>query len=139
MSVEYTTDNPLPTPERYLDYKGFWEGIDNNKLTLQKCGDCGAWGHTPTPMCPECHSVKREWAELSGKGIVYSWVTYHESPHPSFKAPYSVVLVELEEGMRMVSNLVDVKPEEIEMGMKVAVTFDKISDEVTLPKFKKAG
>jgi len=88
-------------------------------------------------MCPQCNSVEKEWAAVSGKGIVYSWVTYHESPHPAFKAPYSVVLVELEEGMRLVSNLVDVPHDEIEFGMKVEVTFDKITDDITLPKFKK--
>ncbi len=74
---------------------------------------------------------------VSGKGIVYSWVTYHESPHPAFKAPYSVVLVELEEGMRIVSNLVDVTPDEIEIGMEVSVVFDAVTEEMTLPKFKK--
>jgi uncharacterized OB-fold protein len=76
---------------------------------------------------------------VSGKGVVYSWVTYNESPHPAFKVPYSVVLVELEEGMRIVSNLVDVNPDEIKIGMPVEVTFDKITEEVTLPKFKKTG
>ncbi len=137
MSVEYNKENPMPVPTRYFDYEGYWKGIDENKLTLQKCGDCGAWCHQPQPMCPDCHSIERKWEEVSGKGTVYSWVTYHESQEPSFKAPYSVVLVELDEGMRLISNLVDVKPDEIEIGMKVEVVFDKIMDEITLPKFKK--
>jgi len=89
-------------------------------------------------MCPKCHSLEKEWAAVSGKGRVYSWVTYHESPHPAFKVPYSVVLVELEEGPRIVSNLVDVRPEEIEIGMPVEVTFETIAEGVVLPKFKKA-
>ena len=122
---------------RYLDYEGFWKGIDDKQLALQKCGECGAWCHLPQPMCPQCHSLERQWVPVSGKGVVYSWVTYHESPYPAFKAPYSVVLVELEEGMRIVSNLVDVAPDEIEIGMEVSVVFDAVTEELTLPKFKK--
>jgi len=138
MSVEYNKGESIPVPRKYLDFEGFWQGADQGNLVLQKCVDCGAWCHTPKPMCPNCHSVEKEWVPVSGKGVVYSWVTYQESPHPAFKAPYSVVLVELEEGMRIVSNLVDVKPDDIKIGMAVEVTFDKITDEVTLPKFKRA-
>jgi len=139
MSVEYNKGESIPVPRKYLDFEGFWTGADQGKLVLQKCADCGEWRHIPKPMCPKCHSVEKEWVPVSGKGVVYSWVTYHESPHPAFKTPYSVVLVELEEGMRIVSNLVDVTPDEIEIGMPVEVTFDKITEEVALPKFKKTG
>ena len=137
MSVEYSKDESIPAPIRYIDYEGFWKGVDDHKLMLQKCGACDTWCHLPQPMCPECQSLDRKWEAVSGKGTVYSWVTHRESNHPAFKAPYSVVLVELEEGMRIISNLVDVKPEDIRIGMKVTVTFDKITDGFTLPKFKK--
>jgi uncharacterized OB-fold protein len=70
---------------------------------------------------------------------VYSWVTYQESPHPGFKAPYSVVLLEMEEGVRLVSNMVDIKPEEISIGMPVEVVFEDIAEGLTLPKFRKVG
>ena len=90
-------------------------------------------------MCPKCRSLEKEWSPSSGKGTIHSWVTYQEAPHPGFKAPYSVVLVELEEGVRLVSNLVDVKPEEITMGMPVEVVFDQVTEEMVLPKFRKAG
>jgi uncharacterized OB-fold protein len=90
-------------------------------------------------MCPRCRSLEREWSPATGKGTVYSWVTYREAPHPGFKAPYSVVLVELEEGVRLVSNLVDVGPEEIAIGMPVEVVFDQVNEETFLPKFRKAG
>jgi hypothetical protein len=75
-------------------------------------------------MCPKCRSLEIEWVPSSGKGKVYSWVTYRQSPHPGFKAPYSVVLVELEEGVRMVSSLTDYPPEKIHIGMPVQVTFE---------------
>jgi uncharacterized OB-fold protein len=138
MSVEYNKGETIPVPRKYLDFEGFWTGADQGKLVLQKCSDCGEWCHIPKPMCPNCHSVEKEWVPVSGKGTVYSWVTYNESPHPAFKVPYSVVLVELSEGMRIISNLVDVDPDEIEIGMPVEVTFDEITEGVTLPKFKKA-
>ena len=77
--------------------------------------------------------------KCSGKGTVYSWVTYRESPHPAFRAPYSVVLVEMEEGVRLVSNMVDARPEEISIGMPVEVVFDDVAEGLTLPKFRKAG
>jgi uncharacterized OB-fold protein len=82
--------------------------------------------------------MEQEWVTSSGKGTVHSWVTYSESPHPAFKAPYSVVLVELEEGVRLVSNMVDAKPDEIYIGMPVEVVFDDVAEDFTLPKFKKA-
>ncbi len=138
MSAEYYTGEPIPAPRKYLDFQGFWQGADEGKLILQRCGSCGTWCHIPQPMCPKCHSVEKTWAPVSGKGKVYSWVTYYESPHPGFKAPYAVVLVELEEGMRIVSNLVDVQPKDIKMGMPVEVTFEKIAENFVLPKFKKA-
>jgi uncharacterized OB-fold protein len=138
MSVEYNKGETIPVPRKYFDFEGFWQGVDQGKLVLQKCSDCGEWCHIPKPMCPNCHSVEKEWVPVSGKGTVYSWVTYNESPHPAFKVPYSVVLVELSEGMRIISNLVDVDPDEIEIGMPVEVTFDEITEGVTLPKFKKA-
>jgi len=74
-------------------------------------------------MCPKCRSLKYEWAPSSGKVKVYSWVTYRQSPHPGFKAPYTVVLEELDEGVRVVSSLTDYPPEKFRVGMPVQVTF----------------
>lgn len=139
MSVEYNKEHPIPVPTLHPDNQGFWEGVQRQELVLQRCKGCGTWSHPPRPMCPKCRSLEREWSPASGKGTVYSWVTYREAPHPGFKAPYSVVLVELEEGVRLVSNLVDVGPEEIAIGMPVEVVFNQIHDETFLPKFRKAG
>ena len=126
-----------PVPTKYLDYMGFWEGLDEEKLNIQKCGSCGTFCHPPQPICPDCRTIDRTWEAVSGKGRVYSWVTYQDSPHPGFKAPYTVVLVELDEGVRMVSRMVDVNPDDIETGMTVRVTFQKVTDEMVLPLFKK--
>ena len=139
MSVAYDKEHPIPAPTLHPDNEGFWEGVKRKELVFQRCKACGSWVHPPRPMCPRCRSVQKEWSPSSGRGTVYSWVTYAEAPHPGFRAPYSVVLVELEEGVRLVSNLVDVKPEEISIGMPVEVVFDQVNGEIVLPKFRKAG
>ena len=139
MSVQYDLEHPIPVPPMIWENIGFWEGVKEHKLVFQRCRDCGTWVHPPRPTCPKCHSFEKEWAPSSGRGIVHSWVTYRESPHPGFKAPYSVVLVELEEGMRLISNMVDVGPEDVTIGMSVEVTFDDVAEGLTLPKFRKVG
>ena len=139
MSVQYNKEHPVPTPPLIWENMGFWEGIKEHKLVFQRCKECGTWAHPPRPACPKCHSFEKEWAPSKGKGTVYSWVTYLESPDPAFKAPYSVVLVELDEGVRLISNMVDAKPEEISIGMPVEVVIDDIADDLTLPKFRKVG
>ena len=139
MSMKYDKEQAFPVPVNAFDNMGFWEGVQENKLVFEKCKSCGVWIHPPRPMCPKCHSIEKEWAPSTGKGTVYSFVTYRESPHPAFKAPYSVVLVEMEEGVRLVSNMVDIEPEEISIGMPVELVFDKIDDDITLPKFRKVG
>jgi len=123
-------------PVGYDNAAPFWEGVKRHELVLQRCKDCGKFLHLPRPMCPKCRSLETEWVPSSGKGHIYSWVTYRKSPHPAFQAPYSVVLVELEEGVRLVSNMTDCTPEEIHIGMPVEVVFEDLAEDLTLPKFK---
>jgi len=87
MGMEYNKGESIPVPRKYLDFEGFWEGVDQGKLVLQKCADCGEWCHIPKPMCPNCHSIEKEWVPVSGKGVVYSWVTYHEPPTRPSRPP----------------------------------------------------
>lgn len=139
MSMKDDAKHHIPMPPMLWDNMGFWEGIKGHELVFQKCKQCDAWAHPPRPMCPRCRSLEKEWSPSTGKGIICSWVTYRQSLHPGFKVPYSVVLVELEEGVRVVSNMVDVKPEEIYIGMPVEVVFEDVAEDLTLPKFKKVG
>jgi uncharacterized OB-fold protein len=139
MSMVYDTEHPVPMPPIIWDNMGYWEGINRHELVFQRCKECGTWRHPPRPVCPKCRSFEKDWAPSTGKGTVYSCVTYQESPHPGFKAPYSVVLVEMEEGVRLVSNMVDIKSEEISIGMPVEVVFEDIAEGLTLPKFRKVG
>ena len=139
MSVQYDKEHPIPAPTVHPDNEQFWEGVQRQELVLQRCKECGKWLHPPRPMCPKCRSLETEWIPSTGKGTIHSWVVYRESPHPGLKVPYAVVLVELEEGVRLVSNLVDVQLEAVTIGMPVEVVFDRVNGEIVLPKFRKAG
>jgi len=139
MSVQYSSEEPVPAPPLVWENAGFWEGAKSHQLLFQRCKECGTWVHPPRPACPKCRSFEKEWSPSSGKGVVHSFVTYRESPHPAFKAPYSVVLVEMEEGVRLISNMVDTAPDDISIGMTVEVVFDDIAEGLTLPKFRKVG
>ncbi len=139
MVMEYIPGIPLLRPHVDLDNQGFWEAVKQHKLVFQRCKDCGLLVHRPRPMCPRCNSMEREWVPSTGKGVVYSWVNfvYANAAYPGIKVPYTVVVVEMAEGVRMISNLYDVKPEEVYVGLPVEVVLDDIADDLTLPKFRR--
>jgi len=110
------------------------------ELRFQRCGDCAAWRHVPREMCAECGSSKWDWVRSSGKGTIFTWTTAAVPLHPAFKGatPYAAVVVEMEEGVRVVSEVVDCAPEDLAVDMPVEVVFEEVTPEVTLPKFKRA-
>jgi len=118
----------------------YWEGAKRHELLLQKCQECGHYRYPPGETCPSCLSDRLEWVKVSGRGSVYTWTVFHQAYHPAYKdgIPYAVVAVELEEGPRMVTNLVNCRIEDIKMGMPVEVVFDDVTEEVSLPKFRPA-
>jgi uncharacterized protein len=120
-------------------HQGFWDGVKNRKLVFQRCKECSTWVHPQRPTCPKCRSLEKEWVPSSGKGAVHSWVVYRDAPHPGFIAPHVVVRVELEEGVRIISNVAEVELDGIYIGMPVEVVFENVTEELALPKFKKAG
>jgi len=126
-----------PFIPRFSPYgKPFWEAAKRRELVIQKCNDCGNKNYPPTLYCPNCLSSNLEWVKVSGKGKIYSYTIVYEYPPPSFKTPYIIALVELEEGVRMLSNIVDCNPEDVKIDMPVEVTFEDITKSFTLPKFK---
>ena len=133
-----TYNKPLPTPS--LESKPYWEFCKQHELRIQRCKNCGRYRHYPQLMCPHCHSLEVEWVKTSGKGKVYSWAVSHQAFHPGFAqdVPYATITIELEEGVRMVSRMVDTKPEELEIGMPVEVVFEDVTEEITLPMFKRS-
>lgn len=130
---------PLPGPT--LESKEFWEGCKRHELLIQRCRDCGSYRHYPRLLCPKCNSENTEWVKVSGKGQVYTWAVAVQPFHPGFAedVPYAMVIVELEEGVRLMTNIMDSRPEDLYIGMPVKVVFDDVTEEVTLPKFKRAG
>lgn len=139
MTIQYNPDVEIPEPPDVGENQGFWNAVKNGNLAFQRCKECNTWVHPPRPACPSCRSLEKEWASSSGKGTIHSWVIYREAPHPSFLTPYAVALVEMEEGVRIISNLVDVELNEIQIGMLVEVVFDNVTEDLALPKFRKVG
>ena len=131
------TDLPLPEPTE--DAAPFWEFCRNHDLRVQRCTHCRQLRHPPQPMCPGCGAMEHDWAPVSGRGGVYSFVVSWQAVHSALhgRTPFATVLVRLEEGPLLVSNLVDCLPEAIAIGMPVAVVFDDVTEAVSLPKFRR--
>jgi uncharacterized OB-fold protein len=125
---------PAVTPE----LREFFDGARAGRLMVQKCAGCGVLRFPAYELCSKCNSTKSSWVPVSGRGAVFSFNIMHQVYHPGFAAevPYAVVVVELEEGCKFVSNLIGVKPHEIKCGMPVEVIFERLSDEVSIPKFR---
>lgn len=131
------TARPLPASDP--DSGPFWEGCRRHELLLQKCRACESTRFPPARLCAECGSEESEWIEASGRGRIYSWiVVVHPVPREVYadEVPYVVALVELDEGVRIPTNIVGCEPHEVTADMPVMVTFDDVSDDVTLPKFR---
>jgi uncharacterized OB-fold protein len=128
-----------PRPVENYDTAFFWQGVREHKLLIQRCASCGNLRHPPGPMCPHCRSLKWDTVESTGRGKVHSFVIIYHPPIPPFEYPNPVGLVELEEGTRLVSQLVDVTPENIHMDMAVEVVFRDVESGLTLPLFRPAG
>jgi hypothetical protein len=129
---------PLPQPDEWS--KGFWDACNAGRLEMQRCKSCKRFRFYPRPLCPRCRSLEWEYAPVSGRGTIYSWIVVHPPVMPAFqdRVPLAVVLVELDEDpeLRLVGNLVDCPLERIEFGMPVAVTFEKVAEDVTLPQWR---
>ncbi len=129
---------PLPVLEGLT--ADFYGWCRKGELRFQKCGGCGSWRHVPREMCPECGSTEWEWQKSSGTGRVFTWTVAARPLHPAFAdaAPYAPVVVEMDEGVRVLSELVDCAPADLAIDMPVEVVFDEVTPEITLPKFRKA-
>jgi uncharacterized OB-fold protein len=127
-----------PVPEVNPWAKPFWEAAREKKLIIQKCPDCNKHIFYPRLLCPHCFSENLEWVAASGKGTIYSYtVVMNNSPSAFINdVPYVVALIKLNEGVQMLSNIVECDPEEVTCDMPVEVTFEKLNEEFTLPKFR---
>jgi len=117
----------------------FYDWCKKGDLHFQKCASCGTLRHIPREICAECNSFEWQWVRSSGRGTVYTWVVVNRALHPAFvhDAPYADVVVEMEEGVRLLSTVLDCPPEELEIGMPVEVSYDAVTEDITLPRFKR--
>ncbi|MDP6977805.1 MAG: OB-fold domain-containing protein [Myxococcota bacterium] len=134
------SDYTLPLPELDGLHGEFFAHCKNHALHFQRCDDCQTFRHVPREMCPECGSWNWSWQPSSGRGKVFTWTVVARPMHPAFvdACPYAPVVVEMEEGVRLLSEVVDVAPADLEIDMAVEVQFDDVTSDVTLPKFKRA-
>ena len=125
-----------PAPGISDDTRFFWDGVREGRLLIQRCSGCGRLRHPPGPVCPHCHSFEWDTVQSSGRGTVYSFVVMHYPEVPPFEHPNPIGLIELEEGTRLVAQLVGLKPEEVRIGQPVQVEFNCVDGELVLPQFR---
>jgi hypothetical protein len=133
-------ERPRPLPLLDADNAPFWEAAARHELCAQRCPDCGRWRWPPRPMCPYCGSLAVVWQPLTGRGTIYSYTIITHPTHPFWtrRVPYLVVLVELEEGIRLIGNLLDWQDgQPVEIGTPVTVTWETV-DDITLPQFQRS-
>jgi len=132
------TGAPKPLPPITPEMAPFWEAARRHQLVVQRCRGCGAHRFPARDVCSRCLGREAEWTRVSGRGVIFSYAVMHQVYHPAFAAevPYAVVVVALEEGARLISNVLDCPVSALRIGMPVEVAFDEVAPEVTLPKFR---
>jgi uncharacterized OB-fold protein len=135
MSETYTK----PLPQADGESAEFYEGARRHELMLMRCKECRAWRLPSRPRCPDCWSTETAWEKASGRGTLYSFGIMHQK-FAGFAddVPYNYAVVELEEGPRIVSNIVDVANEELRVDMPVVAYFDDVAEDTTLVRFTPA-
>jgi uncharacterized OB-fold protein len=129
-----------PLPQVSPEMAPFFEAARRHALVVQRCTGCGALRFPARSICSTCLSREATWLPVSGRGTVFSFAIMHQAVHPGFAAetPYAVVVIQLDEGPRLLSNLVDCRTADVRIGQAVEVVFDDVTPEVTLPKFRRA-
>lgn len=116
------TNRPLPHPSPLT--QPFWDATKEGKLKLQRCTRCGEYVWTPQMICRHCLADALEWTEVSGEGEVYSFVVMHRAAIEAFEAPYTIAVITLKEGPRILSDVIGIDPSEVKIGMPVKVDFE---------------
>ncbi len=128
----------MPPPMADADTRPFWDAVAEHRLCVQRCGECERLRHPPSPLCPACHSDRHEWFELSGRGEIYTYTVVHRPVAPDQQVPFIIVAIALEgaDGLRLVSNLVDADPSQVQIGLAVEVAWEDLGPELALPRFR---
>ena len=136
--MEFDMNKPVPETQPWSEK--FWEGTKQGKLLIQFCKDCKSYIFYPRKFCPECWSGNLDWKQASGKAKIYTFSTAYSMVEPKFmdELPYTIAYVDLEEGLRMMTRIVDCKPEDLSFDMDVEVLFHERNG-YFLPYFRPAG
>jgi uncharacterized protein len=128
-------ERPLPHPTELS--QAYWKGTAEGRLRIQTCANCGKLRHYPRWLCDACHSFEVRWTEASGRGRVYSWTVAHHPFHPAFagELPYTLVTVDLEEGVRAVGRYADHLGAGLRIGLPVRLEMRPVADGIGLPRF----
>tara|TARA_R110000851_G_scaffold3033_1_gene12220 strand:+ start:80 stop:487 length:408 start_codon:yes stop_codon:yes gene_type:complete len=128
-------EKPLPVIDP--ESQPYWDALKQHRLLLKRCRACERFHHYPRELCPHCHSDDLEWSQAAGTGRIYTYTVARRPAGPAFKpdAPYVVALVELDEGPRLMTNIVTTDVESVRIDQRVTVQFDDVTPEVTLPRF----
>lgn len=134
------SDYTKPLPTLNDENRPFWEACRNGQLRMQQCDACGHVRFPINHVCPRCLSDAYHWERLSGRGTVFSYVVFHQVYNKAFAqdVPYNVAMVQLDEGPRMYSNVVGVPNDAVKVGDQLLVTFDAVTEEITIPRFRLA-
>lgn len=124
---------PVPVPTALTE--PFWEATRRGQLVVPQCAACGLRFFVPEPACPRCLSQSWEYAPTSGRGTVYSVTVVHRAPGPGFATPFALAVVDLEDGPPLLTHVVGCDPERVEIGVRVRVAFERLTDRITLPCF----
>jgi uncharacterized OB-fold protein len=130
----------MPAPAVTRETLPFWQAAAEHRLVVQTCGACGRFRHPPGPTCPACRSFDQRWTEVSGRGAVYTYTVVHQAFLPALAefVPYVVAAVQLDEApaVRLVSNLVEVAPARVAVGLAVELVWDDVRPGLALPRFR---
>lgn len=133
--------NEIPGPQPTIDDQAFWDYCQQRELRFQRCTACGRFRHPPAPVCAACRSFDSEWVRAPETGVVFSFTIVHHPAHAAVASitPYNIVIVDFPEcgHARLVSNLVDVTPEEVKIGMHIGLVWETAGNGLLIPRFKK--
>jgi uncharacterized OB-fold protein len=136
MSQANPAQPAFKAPELSRDYQFFMDGLNQHALLVQRCSSCGTVRHPPGPVCPECHSLAWTAEALKGTGTVYSYIVHYHPPIPPYDAPHPVVLVDMDEGVRVLAALEHCPIDRIEIGMRVRAHFVEVGPNLTFHRFR---
>lgn len=137
--IDETSGRYLPVI--YPEERPYWEALRQRKVVLPRCKSCAQAWYPLGPACPNCFALDFDWSPMTGKGVLHNYVVYHKAfaPWLEKRVPYAVAQVELDEGPRLTTNLLDCPLDQIKIGMRVEATFEDITDDITLLQFRPAA